>query len=255
MPFSPQTVKLGKFAPRADEPKIDAATVLDQAAITPRPWDLRSHVASWPMYANDRIGDCAIAGPAHMIQAWRASVGDPAGQHGVLTDQDVITAYTAVSGYDPSTGANDNGCYLTDVLRHWRDTGIAGHRIAGWVAVDPTRDDVWRRAGYVFGGLLLGWALPISAQGQTAWHSPSGPLTGDRKPGSWGGHATSQIRDNLAYAEDSCSWGSDIPFGTGFRHAYCDEAYGIVATDWLDGTGRAPNGLDQPALEKALKTL
>ena len=55
------------------------------------------------------------------------------------SDKQVVAAYSAITGYNPSTGANDNGAVEIDVLNYWRQTGIAGHKIGAYVALglDP----------------------------------------------------------------------------------------------------------------------
>lgn len=67
----------------------------------------------WGMLKNDTVGDCTAAGALHylMAQQWY-------GQQQPITfaDTDAITMYSAISGYEPNTGANDNGATLQDGL-------------------------------------------------------------------------------------------------------------------------------------------
>src|SRR5271156_5340864 len=59
--------------------------------------------ADWGMFGNDTIGDCTCAAIAHMLMLVTAHTGKI-----VVPDQaSVIEFYSAVSGYEPSTGAND----------------------------------------------------------------------------------------------------------------------------------------------------
>ena len=66
--------KLGKIAPRVDVRTLTLSRYVDRAQLPdpPATIDLADHVAEWPMYANDRLGDCTTAAAAHMIEAWTA---------------------------------------------------------------------------------------------------------------------------------------------------------------------------------------
>ena len=72
--------------------------------------DWYSRVASWPMLANDRAGDCTCAGVGHVIQQWTAYTdATPV----VTNDAEVLAAYSAVSGYvagDPAYRLDSWGC-------------------------------------------------------------------------------------------------------------------------------------------------
>ena len=45
------------------------------------------------------------------------------------SDQQIVSAGSAITGYNTATGANDNGAVEIDVLNYWRQTGIAEHKI------------------------------------------------------------------------------------------------------------------------------
>src|SRR4051812_17423635 len=94
---------LGKLPPRYDARTLRLEHYLDLSALPPPPlecdWTAKVG-AKWGMMLNDRIGDCAIAAPGHMMMAWTANAGRPF----VPTDAQVLAAYSAVSGYDPKTG-------------------------------------------------------------------------------------------------------------------------------------------------------
>ena len=85
------------------------------------------------MMHNDTIGDCTCAAAGHLVMEWTANVGAET----TPADADILAAYSAITGYDPKTGANDNGAVETDVLNYWRKTGIAGHKIMAYAALEP----------------------------------------------------------------------------------------------------------------------
>src|SRR5579864_3647542 len=169
-------MKLGKQAPRHDPRTLLFATYFRGDALPPPPasenW--ASRVADWPMMANDRIGDCTCAAAGHMIEQWTTY----AGRAVTPNDKAIIAAYSAVSGYNPRTGANDNGAVELDVLNYWRHYGIAQRKIMAYVALEPKNHVQAMDAVLLFGNCYIGLALPQSAQTQAIWAVPPGGPTG-----------------------------------------------------------------------------
>ena len=60
------SVRLGKLPARIDPRSLSLARYVDRGALpSPPPTvDLSEGVADWPMYGNDRIGDCTTAAAA-----------------------------------------------------------------------------------------------------------------------------------------------------------------------------------------------
>jgi uncharacterized membrane protein YgcG len=170
----------------------------------------------------------------------------------VVTNQEVIAAYTAITGYDPTTGANDNGANELDVLKYWRTTGIAGHTIGAFAEVNPASHQEVEQAVYLFGGIYLGLNMPKTAQAQTSANEPWDVGTGpDAEPGSWGGHAVPL----LAYDQDSLTvvtWGALQKMTWSFLDKYCEEAYALISQDWLSAAGNSPAGLNLQQLTSDL---
>jgi hypothetical protein len=240
-------VKLGKLPVRTDVRTLSLPRYVDRDELPtpPADLDLASAVPEWPMYANDRVGDCTTAAAAHMIEAWTAPTRGRAVE---LAERAVLAAFDEVKQVDPVTG--EDGAVELDVLRLWRKRGIGGHRIGAFVRV-PVRDHgLVRDAAFLFGGLYIGLELPLSAERQQTWdwtHRLDGPA----KPGSWGGHAV----DVVAYDVDTLtvvSWGRLQKLTWAFWDRYVDEVYAVLSVDFLDEAGRAPNGFDLAGLKKDL---
>lgn len=138
-------------------------------APAPRSVDWTAQIPSWPMFANDTLGDCTSAAAAHMIQCWTAN----AGHAFTPTNAQVIAAYSATGHYIAGNPATDQGAVELDVLNFWRQQGIAGHKIAAYVSFSPQNLEHTRQAINLFGGIYIGLALPISAQNQDVWDVPS----------------------------------------------------------------------------------
>lgn len=246
-------VKLGKLPPRHDSRTLQLATYLDTTRLPPPPpsEDYASKIRSWPMMRNDAIGDCTTASAGHMIEQW-TTYADKAF---TPSDAQVVAAYSAITGYDPVTGANDNGAVLIEVLNYWRKTGIGGRKIVAYVGLEPHSHVDVKDAIMLFGNCSLGLALPVSAQSQGVWAVPPGGATGIGAPGSWGGHAVPVV----AYDPRTLTvvtWGETKKMTWSFFDTYCDEAYAVLSVDWInDRTKLAASHFDLTTLRRDLAAL
>ena len=248
--FTDVTGCLGKLPPKHDARTLSLLNYLRPGKLPPVPEsvDFWSAVTDWPMLANDQLGDCTVAAAGHMIEQWTRY----AGTEFTPSDGDVVAAYSAVSGYDPATGENDNGAAMLDVLNYWRKQGLAQHRILGYTALTRTNATSVREAIYLFGSLYAGFNLPLSAQKQTVWDVSEGP---DAEPGSWGGHAVPLVgydADGLV----TVTWGSLKRLTWAFLETYCDEAYAVLSTDFINQTTHLnPDNFNLSALQRDLRML
>ena len=248
--------KLGKLPPKHDSRTLQFANYLTPALLpaTPKYYNWSSKVQSWPMMKNDEVGDCTIAATGHMIEVWTANTNKLA----IVSDNDIIRAYSDVSGYDPKTGENDNGAVMLDVLKYWRKTGIGGHKINGYIQVQTKNHAHVQAATYLFGSLDIGVALPKTIENQTGpglkWDVPKQGLHGDGTPGSLGGHAVNIV----SYDQTGVllvTWGA-LQFATWkFLDAYCDEIYAVLSPDWINAKGKSPSGFNLAQLKDDLKQL
>jgi len=245
-PSTITTRRLGKLPVRTDVRTLRLARYVDvsKLPVPPSLLDLTEHVAEWPMYANDRIGDCTIAAAGHMIEAWTAAGRGAAVE---VSEEAVLAEFDRVKIVDPRTG--EEGAVELDVLKDWRKHGVGSHRIAAFAAVSIRDHALVRAAAWLFGGLYIGLALPVTAQDQDVWDW-TGSFTGEARPGSWGGHAV----DIVGYDDEvltAITWGAPKALTWRFWDRYVDEAYCILSRDFLDGD-RAPNGFELDALKADL---
>jgi hypothetical protein len=240
------TGKLGKLPVRTDVRTLPVSRYADRSKLPdpPASVDFAAHVADWPMYANDTRGDCTTAAAGHMIEAWTASASGSAVE---VTEAAVLSAFDRVKVVDPGTG--EEGAYELDVLKLWRKDGIGGHRIGAFAVVPPSDMQLIRTTAWLFGGIYIGLALPLTAQHQAVWDW-TGSLTGDARPGSWGGHAVDVVRfDDKGLT--IVTWGHLLEMTWSFFERYCEEAYCLLSDDFL-AHGVAPNGFDLAALKADL---
>lgn len=244
---------LGKRLGVVHDPRtLELAKYVSLAALPEPPKSVRHsdsvlHHGGYPMFANDRLGDCTCATAGHMELTW---------SHGQvrLTDSDVIRAYSDITGY-PQKG--DNGAYELDVLNYWRNVGFAGRKLYAFARCDWRDREQLRAACWLFGGVYCGAGLPIAAQRQEKWDVRADvPLSGDWSPGSWGGHAF-HIADVDEHGVTVVTWGERKRVSFRWLDAYMDEAYALISPEWLHhahGT-RSPQGFDLAALEADLALL
>jgi hypothetical protein len=254
--IDPRKLKLGKQAARHDPRTLLLASYVTPVLPTPpASFDLTAKVKSWGMMVNDQIGDCTCAAAGHLLMEWTANAGK---KMFTPTDKQIIAAYSAITGYNPATGANDNGAVEIDVLNYWRQSGIAGHKIGAYVALEPANHIHVMDSVYVFEGCYIGLQLPISAQAQVQnhqpWSVPPGGPAGDGKPGSWGGHAIPVVAYD-ARGVTVVTWGALQAMTWTFWEAYCEEAYAILSNDYLDGKKQAPQGFSLQQLQADLTDL
>lgn len=243
---------LGKLAAVEDARTLQVARYLTGPTLPepPKPPFTLAGGVTFGMFGNDVAGDCAIVAPFNLI---RTDVWNAREQVAALSTEQAIAIYSRMSGYDPATGAHDVGLVELDVLKVWRKSGLAGHTIEAFAAVDVGRRRLVQQAIALFGGLYVGAELPISAQaeneqGQT-WRLHRGP---DGKPGSWGGHAMAAI-GYTSVGVWLVTWGGLQLATWSWWMRYVSEAYAVLTADWLDEAGRSPDGFDVPALRRDLQ--
>jgi hypothetical protein len=242
-------MKLGKRPVRHDQRTLHLANYLE-AHPPAKPavdWTKRADKV-WGMMQNDQYGDCTCAAAAHAIQTWTAN---DSGKEITLSDDQVLAAYTAITGFKPGDPATDNGAVELDVLKYWRTTGFDGHKIAAFAALEPHNVEHVKVSIDLFGGCYIGLELPAVAQDQKVWSVPYYGPRGQGAPGSWGGHAVYCVAyDKLGVV--CVTWGQLKRMTWSFWTAYCEEAYAILAPDWFGEDFKAPSGFDLSQLQTDL---
>ena len=242
-------MKLGKLPAKRSAQSLCLSNYMKASAV-PFP---QKHAWERPipygMLANDRIGDCTCAAAAHMVMNWQAVAN--AGTPCTFTDEQVVKAYSDITGYDPATGANDNGAVELDVLAYWQKTGFAGHKILGKATLDLHNVDQVKAATYLFGGVYIGFSVPAFVMEDTGKHHWR-PQTNDSS--IIGGHAVPVF----GYGRDGCtnvSWGELYTMNWDFWLEYVDEAYAVISEDWIKKSGLSPVGVDVEGLVQDLHLL
>ena len=222
-----QQRRLGKLAPRRD-PRTYCLHVPLMAAMSlppaSRDW---SQGVTYRMWKNDICGDCAFAAHAALVSTWtHAAQADV-----VLTDAEVLANYADVTGFDPATGANDNGTILLDQIDHWRRAGLERpgqtlDYLTAYGFINPSNVTAIKRAIAYLGGVMAGVQVPrgfmsLPLGGTWDWNAIT-----DRE--FVGGHAIALVGYNPAGVFFN-TWGARtfMPWDTFTRIA--DEAYGLIS--------------------------
>lgn len=206
---------------------------------------------SYPMDLNDQLGDCTAAGAAHAEETWSYL-----GQGALVnpTQQDVVNFYSGSTGYvqgDPST---DQGGDMQTVLAYWMSTGMAGHKIAGFFAIDPTDFEEMRAALYLFGPLYIGFEFPQSAMDQFN----AGKPWDYSRAGSQivGGHCVTVQKMVKGGNLTVVTWGTLEEMTPAFWSHYVDEPYIALSQEWINNsTSMTPAGLDYAAANAAVASV
>lgn len=246
--------KLGKLPYDPSKPHLPLSPHLDAHAAASAPpavpdiVDYLSQVADWPMYGNADWGDCVEADIGHAVETITA-YGQ--GATVTVTDDDVLGAYSAITGFNPNAGPpgdnpTDQGTNMQDAMNWWRTTGMAGHRIVAFAKVDHTNDTELKAALNLFGVLCVGFAFPASAMTQFDNHQPWSVVTGSPIEG---GHAVHVAYDSTTIPQWRCvTWAAVQAMTGAFWQAYVDEVWVPISQEWVNAAGASPTGLDLSGL-------
>lgn len=247
----PFPYRLGRRRRPASDPRLPPLTALPAPSSAPPARVLwGAEVQAWGMMGNDRVGDCTVAAAGHAILAWTAGTDrTPV----VMSPEQALAAYAAITGYTPADPASDRGAYCAEVLRFWAVSGLVVPQggpdmLSGAAAFAPADVAGLQRAVATFGVVYAGLALPLSAAGEEIWQSTA------EAPGSWGGHCVAVIGYD-AFGPVAVSWGALKRMSWAFWQRYAEEAYALLSRDWIGARGLDPAGFDWTALTAALARL
>ena len=226
--------KLGLLPKKEDVRTLRFASYLDLTELPepPESHNVVKDITDWKMFLNNQMGCCAISAAGHMIMAWT----DRTDKDYVPSDDQILTAYSAVSGYNPVTKENDRGCIMLEALKYWRNSGIADRQISAFAELDFQDNHEIKTAIYLFNGIYIGLQLPKISKNQTGpggiWSVPLYGNMFDGRKNSWGGHAVNVI----GYDKDfvyCVTWGFIQKMTWEFLKTYCGEAYAIISEDYI----------------------
>ena len=217
--------KLGKAAASRERGGVAFSQLLRSApAKLPTAYDFDSTHPGipTPMFMNDALGDCVIAGRAHQTLRFE---NIEQGSVLMIRDADVKAEYVK------ETGGPDTGLVVLDSLKAWQargwKVGKNTYKIRAFATVDFRKHEQVRQAIFSDVGIGLGVQLPLAAQAQIQTGQPWSVTTGPKsKPGSWGGHYVF-VPAYTAIGPVCVTWGRKQQMTWDWLDKYCDEAFAI----------------------------
>ena len=197
-------------------------------------------IDAWRMYGNDVRGCCEVAAAAELERVWSANGGAELAP----TDDQVLQEYIGFTGYNPQTGANDNGIATLDLLNKWKNVGLfGGRKIEAFVAINPQNTEALKLGISWFGGVFLGVRIFASDERQfdegVIWNRALWPGVLE------GLHAipVPTYDEFLLYP---VTWGRFQGATRDWVVNRAEEAYAIVSREFINyaHNGQAPNGLN-----------
>lgn len=223
-----------------DQPRITLRALRGATIVPPTSVDWLSTVTSWPMLGNDTCGDCVEAAAGHVAQAvnWYGQK-----RNAPVATGDAVGMYSAITGYDPKTGNNDNGTTLQEGLTYWRQNGIGGNKIAAFAQLDATNIPLIQSCIAIFGAVYTGFNFPASAMTQ---FNAGKPWTVVRSQIEGGHCVPLGAYDPTGFT--CVTWGQTQKMDLKFFRTYFDEVWVPIDLDWLEAVGTSPAGLDTATL-------
>lgn len=250
------TYRLGKRpATRDDRDLLFAKYRADTLPPAPVGFDHTALVQHpWQMLANDRYGDCAIAGPAHETMLLNAA----AGRQVEFNDEVVLDAYSVITGFDPNDPASDQGSNVRDVLKYRASKGLedasgAVHTIGAYVALTPGSWDELLQALYVFETVGIGLRFPNSAMTQFENGEPWDLVPNDPEPDE--GHYVCVVNHPADDTVQVVTWGKLQTMTRAFYEHWNDESFCYVSEEDLSTEGATLEGFKLDELKADLAEL
>lgn len=256
---------LGKLPATLDSRDLRAARLLAQAAL-PTPPPRFGHGYSykdWSMLGNgpdDSVapnfpgcGDCVFADAGHITMLTNKLARHPI----QITGKEVVSDYSALTGYVIGNDASDQGTEMREALGYRRSTGVVDvngnrHKIGAYVAINLKDWEELRAATYVFTAVSIGFEFPSTAWTQFHAGRPW-DLTDTNSPIE-GGHDVPVIGFATPERAGVVTWGDRQGMTRAFYEQYADEAWAIIFPEELRN-GKTWRGFDIATLNADLAQL
>jgi hypothetical protein len=256
-PVSGHTFKMGRKRPVARCPRFALKNYLTRSMPAPPAacdYTKPAAAALSQMYDNDKLGDCVIAGMAHVVGVLTGNAGS---KPFLYSNSQIVGLYSAIGGYVPGEPSTDQGCDEQTALNYWENNGAMPpsskgaadpHKIAGWMTVDSTNVEEYQTALWLFENLYFGIELP------DAWINPMPSASGfvwdaAGPPDPNNGHCVAGVGYTSAGVTID-TWGmtglmTNAAVAKYPNQASGGELYTVVSMDAIGKANqKAPNGFD-----------
>lgn len=247
-------MKLGKKPARAGAVQFAFTDYFDKSKLPKPPavFGLQRIVHSWGMLGNDKYGDCVWAGAAHETMLWCKE----AGAETSFTDADVLSDYSAVTGFVPARPDTDNGTDMQEAAEYRRKTGNLDrngvrHKIDSYVSLKVANLDDLMVATYLLGAVGVGIQMPNTADVQFDNAEPWDVVP---KAEIDGGHYIPVFGRNSRGNILLVTWGRLHAMTPAFFERYNDEMIAYLSIERLRKSV-SPEGFNYAALASDLAAL
>lgn len=256
--------KYGRLHDDLSVPRVELRAH-EGAVLTPpasADWSSAVPAVSWGMLANGPdntvfqgyggAGDCTIAAAGHIevATAFYAEGGAPS----PVTADEVLALYEIVSpGYNPQTGANDNGATCQGALQAWQQHGLAGMSPTGFAQLDITNTALLQVAIALFGCIYTGFDVPAAFESAFNAGQPFDVTASRSGNRILGGHAVPFTAYNTTTGMWTCvTWGAtqqvtNAAFAKYWQQSRDGEAWVVVVPQLMETSGATPSGLNTAA--------
>lgn len=247
--------KRGRRAP-SHEPALRLSRFAPPPSAPPPQGDVSGGITDWGMLGNDRYSDCGAAAFQHGRMAKSATNVLNNNGNALAADSQAATDYTLASyfaygremgerGEHPDKGV-DNATWLKFLFKE----GM----IEGYAELDVTNRDEVRMAMLNFNGVLIGCKLTDDAEQEFDEHRPW-TVTASDQPDRREGHDVYLIKyDSHAGNETVVTWGALQQCTVRWDTAESRDG-DLEAWVFITAEDAARNGVDLPALQKAIREL
>ena len=243
--------QLGKRAPIEKRAIMLADLLTGVVPATPVAADHFAKVPSWDLGRNNQFGTC---GPTSVANSLRLVTQCLTGTMATVTFDDIADLYrrSGNPGFDPATGADDNGVIMQTMMEALVSGGIGGRKPLAFAKIAPTDMDTLDKAIAIFGAVNLGLTLTVAQRKQRVWSHVVGSAP-------WGGHAVlaGRYTNPAGEAADRAgiiTWATAVDMDRGFVKAQEDEAWVVIWPEHL-GSQAFLEGVDVRALASAYEEL
>jgi hypothetical protein len=223
--------KLGKKPAVEDVRTFKLSKLLDPSLPTP-PVEynfdaINKTIIPTPMFANDKYGDCVMAGRAHMTLRFEYFEQKLCLD---INDGEILYQYWKEGGWPGCwfVPKPDNGLVMLLSLKSWQNLGwkLAGNKynIYAYASIHWSDFDEVKCAISLLNGAYCGLALPNSAQNQDVWDVSD---SSNGAKASWGYHCVA-IPEYNKTGPVCVTWGAKKQMTWAFLNKYCDECYAII---------------------------
>ena len=205
------------------------------------------------MALNDELGCCTMSAKSHILTG-QEFFGQSRGV--VVPDSETLRGYSAVSGYDPKSGRNDNGATIQDSYDYMRKVGYTVGGVTYRFESFAELDVVDRRAGVdhdlvktcidAFGAVDIGMVFPDFAMDQFD-NNQVWDYTPRMRYQEEGGHDVCLVGYGGSGAGsyyDCWTWSKRQRITVPFVERFFEEFWTQGEKDWQRPDGTVPNGID-----------